>query len=63
MNELPNTEFRQMVPLLREKGFYEWEEERPISWPEYTLSQIEEASDVLDFIKNSVDRCKYREMR
>ena len=55
MSELPNAEFRQMVPLLREKGFYEWEEERPISWPEYTQSQVEEAKDLLNFIRDSVD--------
>lgn len=48
-----------MIPLLREKGFYEYEEEREISWPEYTLSQVEEASDVLDFIKDAVDKCEY----
>src|SRR3989338_10946950 len=57
MTQLPNKEFREMVPLLREKGFYEYEEKRRISWPEYNLSQIEEASEVLDFINNIVDEC------
>jgi len=57
MTKLPNKEFREMVPLLREKGFYEPEEKRRISWPEYNLSQIEEASEVLDFINNIVDEC------
>ena len=51
MPKLPNKEFRQMVPLLREKGFYEHEEPRQISWPEYNMSQIEEATELLDFIK------------
>ena|SRR3989338_718616 len=55
MTQLPNKEFREMVPLLREKGFYEYEEKRKISWPEYNLSHIEEASEVLDFINNIVD--------
>ena len=55
MTKLPNKEFREMVPLLREKGFYEYEEKRKISWPEYNLSHIEEASEVLDFINNIVD--------
>ena len=55
MTKLPNKEFREMVPLLREKGFYESEEKRKISWPEYNLSHIEEASEVLDFINNIVD--------
>lgn len=55
MPKLPNKEFRQMVPVLREKGFYEYEDKRQISWPEYNTSQIEEASEVLDFINNIVD--------
>ena len=55
MPRLPNKEFRQMVPLLREKNFYEAEQTRPISWPEYNLSQIEEAKDTLEFIRNMVD--------
>lgn len=59
MPRLPNKEFRAMVPLLREKGFYEYEEQRKISWSEYNLSQIEEASEVLDFINNIVDEVTY----
>lgn len=57
MPKLPNKEFRQMVPLLREKGFYEHEDPREISWPEYNFSQISEAKDLLDFIKEQVDLC------
>ena len=45
-----------MVPLLREKEFYEDEEPRPISWPEYNLSQIEDARETLVFIRNKVDK-------
>lgn len=56
---LPNQEFRQLVPLLREKGFYESEEPRKISWPEYNDSQIEEAHDTLKFIRDSVDEAAY----
>lgn len=58
MHELPNVEFRQMVPLLREEGFYEHEAPRPISWPEYNLSQIVEAKEVLEFVRDSVDECE-----
>jgi hypothetical protein len=47
-----------MVPLLREKYFCESEEPREISWPEYCLFQIEEASDALDFIREQADRCE-----
>ena len=59
MTKLPNKEFRKMVPLLRDKGFYEYEEPREISWPEYNLSQIEEASETLEFIRNAVDEATY----
>lgn len=59
MPKLPNKEFRQMVPLLREKDFYEYEEPRPISWPEYNLSQIEDAEETLEFIRNKVDEAEY----
>lgn len=59
MPKLPNKEFRQMVPLLREKGFYEYEEPREISWPDYTASHIEAAPETLDFIQNSVDETAY----
>lgn len=63
MSKLPNIEFRQMVPLLREKGFYISEEHRKISWPEYNLSQINDAKDLLIFIKESVDSCESLEMK
>lgn len=55
MVKLPNKEFQQMVPLIREKGFYEHKELRPISWPEYSLSQIMDAKETLEFIRDAVD--------
>jgi transposase len=55
MPKLPNKEFRKMVPLLREKGFYKPEKQRKISWPEYNLSHIENAYETLRFISESVD--------
>ena len=63
MVKLPNKEFRQMVPLLREKDFYEPEQPRSISWPEYSLSQIEEATKVLDFIIEEVDKTGYMQRK
>lgn len=59
MPKLPNKEFRAMVPLLRKKGFYESEDMRKIHWPEYTVSQIEDAEETLDFIRHSVDKTTY----
>ena len=63
MTKLPNKEFRAMVPLLREKEFYESEEKRPINWPEYNLSQIEDAYETLKFIKESVDNSSYLKIK
>lgn len=63
MTKLPNKEFRQMVPTIREKGFYEHEEPRPISWPEYNSSQIEEAKETLEFIRDSVNSSYYLELK
>ena len=48
-----------MVPLLREKDFYESEEPRKISWSEYNSSQIDDAYETLTFIKDSVDKAQY----
>jgi transposase len=48
-----------MIPLLREKWFYECEKPREISWPEYNLSQIEEAPETLEFISDSVNKAEY----
>ena len=63
MVKLPNSEFRRIVPLLREKDFYEHKELRPISWPEYTRSQILDVKENLNFIRDSVDSCDYLEFK
>ena len=63
MTKLPNEEFRQMVPTIREEGFYEHEDPREISWPEYNFSQIAEAKELLDFIKEQVDLCSLPEQK
>src|SRR3989338_6366278 len=55
MPVLPNKEFMQMVPLLREKGFYEYETPQAISWPEYNQTEVENAIETLQFIRDSVD--------
>ncbi len=60
MSKLPNKEFRQLVVLLREdKDFYEDKDMRPINWPAYTLSQIMDAKETLEFIRDAVDKCSY----
>jgi len=58
MSRLPTKEFQAMVPLLREKNFYEAEEPRKISWPEYNLNQINELKEALTFIKKEIDKCQ-----
>ena len=59
MAKLPNKEFRAMVPLLREKGFYEAEEKSQIDWSSYTRTEIDSAYETLTFIRDSVDRADY----
>ena len=56
---LPNTEFHQLVPLLREKEFYEPEPMRPINWAAYTQTQIEDVTATLQFIREKVDKTHY----
>lgn len=59
MAQLPNEEFRSMVPLLREKEFYEPEPIRPIDWQAYTTSQIEDTKSTIRFIREKVDQTDY----
>lgn len=63
MTKLPNKEFQEMVPLLREEEFYESEKEKKIMWPQYTLAQIEEARTRLAFIRDAVDDCTYMDRK
>ncbi|MBI4144373.1 hypothetical protein HY486_03940 [Candidatus Woesearchaeota archaeon] len=56
MSKLPNEEFHRLVPLLREKDFYEPEPKRDISWPEYNKTQIQEVKETLTFIQEIVDK-------
>jgi len=59
----PNQEFRALVRYSNEARknkrikFYEHKKPRAINWNAYTLSQINEAKEVLLFIKNAVDNC------
>jgi transposase len=63
MERLPNKEFQEMIPAIREKGFYKAGEQRTISWPEYNLSQVVEAHETLDFIRKSVDDTRYLQIK
>jgi len=62
--KLPNKEFRELVRFVNEgredksKKIYEDKEPKEIDWNSYTLSQINEAKEVLSFIKEEVDKCK-----
>jgi len=60
----PNREFRKLVEFINEgredktKKIYEDKEPRKINWNAYTLSQINEAKEILFFIKKEVDKCE-----
>ena len=58
MTKLPNEEFRQLVCLMREKGFYDPEEIKPIDWSKYNLAQVKEAKETLKFIRIQVDEAE-----
>lgn len=60
MTKLPNKGFRKLVKKMKKKKFYEHKEiRRPISWREYSLAQIEEAKEILKFIKREVEKCQF----
>jgi transposase len=58
----PNREFRKLVETLRDpelkKEVYQAQETREIDWSAYTLSQIKEVEETLNFIRESVNGCK-----
>ena len=58
MVSFPTAEFQELIPKIREKGFYVSQEPRSISWPEYNQSQIDEAKETLIFIRDSVNECE-----
>ena len=59
---LPNKKFRKLVPKLREKGFYNSKEKRPINWKRYNKMQTEEALDLLKRINEIVDSCEIKKI-
>jgi len=56
---LPNKEFKKLVELSRDPKFkkkiYTNQEPRAINWSAYTTSQIKEAEETLDYIKEMVN--------
>ncbi len=60
----PNREFRKLVEFINDgredksKKIYEDKEPREINWNAYTISQINEAKEILLFIKKEVDKCE-----
>lgn len=49
-------ELREIVPKLREKGFYTPQKMRKIDWNAYTANQINDITDTLHFIRDEVDK-------
>lgn len=60
MAKHPNVQFRKLVKDMRnpkkKKKLYLVQEQRKISWSEYTLSKINDIKSILLFIKKSVDQ-------
>ena len=60
MNCLPTKQFREIVKFLNDEEsekIYDDKEPRKIKWKEYTEAQINEAKNILEFIRDSVDKC------
>lgn len=60
--DLPNAEFRKLVPKLRKKESYIPQEKRKINWKKYNCSQTEEAVKIFKEIKILVDSCEIKAM-
>ena len=58
--DLPNKEFRELVPKLRKKGFYKSQKKRKIDWNKYNLAQTGEAIILLRKINNLVASCEVK---
>lgn len=56
---LPNIEFHQLIPFLRDKEFYTPEPQRGIDWSAYTQTQIDDIKESLAFIREKVDETTY----
>jgi len=60
----PNKDFRKLVEFINDgredktRKIYEDKEPREINWNAYTISQINEAKEILLFIKKEVDKCE-----
>ncbi len=65
MKKHPNNEFKKLVTNLKEKDFkkqiYPPQENRKTFWSEYNLTKINEAKDLLVFIRNEVNKIKIKE--
>ncbi len=62
MMNLPNKEFRKLVPKLRKKEFYKPQEKRKIDWKKYNLVQTKEAVKIFEEINFLVDSCEIKVM-
>lgn len=48
-----------LVPKLREQGYYIPKEHRLVDWGSYTVNQINDIIDTLEFIRNEVDKINF----
>lgn len=62
ITDLPNKEFRKLVPKLRKKGFYNPINKRGIDWRRYNMAQTEEAGILIREINKIVGVCKVKKI-
>lgn len=56
-------ELQELVPKMREMGFYKSKKQRKIDWSSYTLNQINDIIDTLTFIREEVDKISIPEKK
>ena len=62
ITNLPNKEFRELVPKLRKKGFYKPINQRGTNWKRYNIAQTEEAGVLMREINKIVDTCEVKKI-
>ncbi len=62
ITDLPNEEFRKLVPKLREKGFYKSRNKKGVDWRRYNIAQTEEAGILIREINKVVNICEVKKI-
>lgn len=59
MGEIKEKKLKEAIKLARTKGFYQGNVHKKIDWSVYTLNQIDDILDTIDFINMSIDKINW----